>query len=261
MLGTRSESRPRPAACEIRALERATMEVDQVRLLERYLPFVVYDSRESYRADSPAVLTDLSVPRKEGGYCNSLRRKGGETVAVSDPSLFKQPYPRLDLDFLAVRRGKYAGGIAVQQGDYVDAAGTNYPADAARMHRLPELADRVCGRVVVDGATRWLQYWFFYYFNDMLFDRHEGDWEMIQLGLDARNVPRWVTYSQHEHGETRAWTEIQTRATGDGGRAPVVYPALGSHAAYFEAGYHHSGLLDGLDRHDGGKGLPVRPQL
>jgi len=35
-----------------------------------------------------------------------------------------------------------------------------------------------------DPATLVLQYWFFYLYNDWN-DRHEGDWEMIQLFFDA----------------------------------------------------------------------------
>jgi hypothetical protein len=31
-----------------------------------------------------------------------------------------------------------------------------------------------------------LQYWFFYVFND----KHEGDWEMIQLDFNAASAPR-----------------------------------------------------------------------
>src|SRR4051812_24613613 len=52
-----------------------------------------------------------------------------------------------------------------------------------------------------------LQYWFFYVFNDFN-DKHEGDWEMIQLNFDASDAaealtknPSEVGFSQHEGAE------------------------------------------------------------
>ena len=64
-------------------------------------------------------------------------------------------------------------------------------------------------RVVTDPAYPGrlaLQYWFFYVFNDFN-DKHEGDWEMIQLDFDAADgagahpTPVEVGYSQHEGAE------------------------------------------------------------
>ena len=84
-----------------------------------------------------------------------------------------------------------------------------------------------------------VQYWFFYIYNDWN-DRHEGDWEMIQLVFDAddastalRSEPTQVMYAQHEGGELSAWDggPLQRRD----GTHPVVFAAEGSHAAYFSA--------------------------
>jgi hypothetical protein len=85
-----------------------------------------------------------------------------------------------------------------------------------------------------------LQYWFFYVFNDFN-DKHEGDWEMIQLDFDAATPsealhmkPALVGYSQHEGAESAHWGDKKLQLVG--GTHPVVYPALGSHANYFTSG-------------------------
>jgi hypothetical protein len=84
-----------------------------------------------------------------------------------------------------------------------------------------------------------LQYWFFYLYNDFN-NKHEGDWEMIQLLFQADSAeealneqPTRVGYSQHEGAEQAAWGDPKLELVG--GR-PVVYPAAGSHANYFGPG-------------------------
>jgi hypothetical protein len=84
-----------------------------------------------------------------------------------------------------------------------------------------------------------LQYWFFYVFNDFN-DKHEGDWEMIQLDFDAPDAaaalkvtPELVGYSQHGGAEGARWGDGKLQIVG--GTHPVVYPALGSHANYFSS--------------------------
>ena len=83
-----------------------------------------------------------------------------------------------------------------------------------------------------------LQYWLFYAYNDWN-NLHEGDWEMIQLVFradDAREAlstePDKVGYSQHEGAEEAAWGDDKLDLVY--GRRPVVYPAAGSHANFFE---------------------------
>ena len=85
-----------------------------------------------------------------------------------------------------------------------------------------------------------LQYWLFYAYNDWN-NLHEGDWEMIQIVFDAENVhqalstpPTTIGYSQHEGAEQAAWGSAKLERVG--GRHPVVYPAAGSHANFFDAG-------------------------
>jgi len=82
-----------------------------------------------------------------------------------------------------------------------------------------------------------LQYWFYYPFNDFN-NKHESDWETIQLMFDAgsaadalKRPPTEVGYSQHSGAERAAWDDKKLEKRGT---HPVVYPAAGSHAAFFK---------------------------
>ncbi len=85
-------------------------------------------------------------------------------------------------------------------------------------------------------GTLALQYWFWWVYNDWN-DRHEGDWEMIQLLFDAATPaealargPTSVAFAQHEGSETSSWSDQKLLRVDD---HVVVYPGQGSHAAYF----------------------------
>jgi hypothetical protein len=88
-----------------------------------------------------------------------------------------------------------------------------------------------------------LQYWLYYAFNDWN-NLHEGDWEMIQLVFDAGSVeealaedgPLEVGYSQHEGAERAEWGDDKLELVD--GTHPVVHPAAGSHANFFDVGLH-----------------------
>lgn len=81
-----------------------------------------------------------------------------------------------------------------------------------------------------------LQFWSFYYFNDWN-NRHEGDWEMIQL-IFAQGSPEEalghepvsVAYSQHGGGETAEWDSGKLEHEGE---HPVVHVASGAHSNYY----------------------------
>jgi hypothetical protein len=87
-----------------------------------------------------------------------------------------------------------------------------------------------------------LQYWLFYAFNDWN-NLHEGDWEMVQLLFDAASAeealagaPTEIGYSQHEGAERAAWDDDKLELVD--GTHPVVHPAAGSHANFFDEGLH-----------------------
>lgn len=81
-----------------------------------------------------------------------------------------------------------------------------------------------------------LQYWFYYPFNDWN-NKHESDWEMIQLVFDAPTAekalhqkPVLVGYSQHEGAESATWDDEKLEKRHG---HPVVYPGAGSHSNQF----------------------------
>jgi hypothetical protein len=81
-----------------------------------------------------------------------------------------------------------------------------------------------------------LQYWFFYYFNNFN-DKHEADWEGIQLLFNAGSArqalltePVEAGYAQHSGGEQADWDSEKVEK---GGSHPIVYVAAGSHASYY----------------------------
>jgi hypothetical protein len=87
-----------------------------------------------------------------------------------------------------------------------------------------------------------LQYWFFYPFNDYT-NKHEGDWEVIQLVFAAADAtqaldetPIEVGYSQHEGLEVSQWDDPKLEIVD--GSHPVVNAAAGSHANYYDAALH-----------------------
>ncbi len=97
------------------------------------------------------------------------------------------------------------------------------------------------GHAVEAGGRLWLQYWFFYFYNDynlaLGIGLHEGDWEMVQLRMHD-GVPDLALYAQHRQAEKRPWAQVG-KVPSDPNR-PMVYVARGSHASYFEPGFHQT---------------------
>jgi hypothetical protein len=97
-----------------------------------------------------------------------------------------------------------------------------------------------------------VQYWLYWYFNRFN-DKHESDWEMIQVVFDNADTveealaqePTRVAYAQHGGGEAGAWTDPKLHKE-DG--HPVIYSASGSHASFYGSaiwmgwGEHGTGL-------------------
>lgn len=91
--------------------------------------------------------------------------------------------------------------------------------------------------VVIDEGKRklYLQYWFWYLFNDWN-NLHESDWEMVQIVFgttepaDALAIgPTEIGFAQHESGQLVRWSNPQLEREGT---HVIVYPAAGSHATY-----------------------------
>jgi hypothetical protein len=88
-----------------------------------------------------------------------------------------------------------------------------------------------------DAAGLVVQYWFFYYFNQFN-DLHESDWEGMQLVFESdrsrdalEEGPSEIGLFQHGGGERADWESEKVEKDGT---HPVVYPAAGSHATFYE---------------------------
>ena len=210
-------------------------------LLERHRPRLVYDSHEAYFADSAAIWTDSTT--------NVLKRQDGTVLA--------RP-PKLALGFLGEMA--YADSKPAFKTDAIGDTTRSYAANAAKLHKQAKYANRVYGHARKDSQGRlWLQYWLFYYYNDYQLlgplsgGNHEGDWELVQLRLDAAETPQQIVFSQHKQAESKTWMVAPKL-----GNTPLVYVARGSHANYFGAGSHWTGHW--FDRADG-KGPKIDPKL
>ena len=145
--------------------------------------------------------------------------------------------PELTLGFLGPET--YPDGAKVERGDYIGDPKRDYRGQYVKLRiARPELKNRVYGRAVEDDGRLWLQYWLWYFYNDYSLalgaGLHEGDWEMVQLRMHG-DEPDLAVYAQHTHAEKRA---VARGRDADGGHHPLVYVARGSHASYFEAGFH-----------------------
>lgn len=130
----------------------------------------------------------------------------------------------------------------------------------ARGARARAAPPRVYGRAVRDAGRLWLQYWFFYPDNPqdrgiLRSGRHEGDWEMLQVGLGVDERPRVVTFAQHSWRQGCGWTQVERD-----GAAPVGYVAHASHATYPRRGTHDRPWPDPNDEARG-DGQRVRPPV
>lgn len=103
-----------------------------------------------------------------------------------------------------------------------------------------------------------LQYWFYYVYNDWV-NKHEGDWEHVDVVLERNGddlVPVTCACSAHRGGFQLPWAQTPRSADDrslpvDGsGTHPIVHVAIGSHANYFEGGraIPVEGLLTFTDR-------------
>jgi hypothetical protein len=179
--------------------------------LERFRPALVYDVQEAYRAMSAASITDAPG--------NALTRSDGTVLARAGEGL--------SLDFLSA--------YDATEGDRLDIAGDPL-STARRMQADPAYRERVYGRMMEDGGRTWLQYWLWFYYTPaqvLGFGKHEGSWQLVQIGLGDDGEPEVATYSQRASAEARGWGELRREGT-----HPVVYVAPLSHALYFEPGTH-----------------------
>jgi hypothetical protein len=190
-------------------------------LLATYQPVTVFDPAEQFEPTRvQAFVQDADLERLESGSW---------VVVDADPDLDALPGPdtgfwRLNQD--SCTPAMALGGLACYAA--ADDEQHNHSTVYAHVAR-PE------GAIV-------LQYWYFYYDDvysytyppsNLLWQAHEGDWEVVNVVLDVDETPLYVGYSQHCLGERRDWGGTPRLDT-----HPVVHVAIGSHANEFAAGTH-----------------------
>jgi hemolysin-activating ACP:hemolysin acyltransferase len=206
-------------------------------LLKRYAPHLKYDTNEGFFADAPEEWTDQEY--------SVLRRRNadgtpGDVIASGSP---KDGEAKLDMGFLGA--AEYRDKTPVEPTDFITWTRSDHRDQFNVLHQREDYRNRVYGRTQRDGDNRlWLQYWFYYIYNDYNmaggFGLHEGDWEGIQLLMEEdEKQPELAVYAQHKHAEYRAWRDVELRD----GVTPVVYVGRGSHASYFTSGSHQVGII------------------
>lgn len=132
-------------------------------------------------------------------------------------------------------------------------AGCKYAKDFLALKKAGKAPAITYAHVVREAGTSELvvEYWFFWYFNQWN-DLHEGDWEGMQIAFSGgtpqralQTGPYEIALYQHAGGEKASWDDdkVQKRGT-----HPIVYPAAGSHATFYDTavyvqnGQHGSGL-------------------
>ena len=183
-------------------------------LARRFAPVLYFHPDELFRPQPVEVLLEQARLRQT-------------RTGWFDVNVLNQPTLR---DLCRYRGPEYF--LDVWYGDEGTSSYKNYSAHRAyyEAHLSPEAGgppSTAYARVVREGSHITVQYWLFYYYNDWL-NKHEGDWEMVQVILDEAEQPQWVVVSQHHGGTRRPWTAVQVEEE----THPVIYVALGSHANY-----------------------------
>lgn len=205
-------------------------------LLRSYAPKLRYDSTEFFPAMSVKPITEIY---SAGGAeeSNRLIREEGTVIAYANPALSE---PNLSWGFLKPPGGSYPNGKLVNGADRLSERTSDEEgaaSDIVLFEANPEYADRTYGRAKYDGGRWWLQYWFWSYYQSFLegfgeLGDHEGDWEMIQIGLNESGLPELATYAQHSSGESCSWSDLGTSIGFYGNLAPDVFVSWGIHASY-----------------------------
>lgn len=188
-------------------------------LAEKYAPVLYFHSAEIFRPQSVEVMLNTARLRQHVPYwfdVNVLNE-----IGITDLINFQNPDYFLDVWYgtsgasdyknYSAHRAYYEAVLSPESGG---------PPVVAYAHVAQ---DEESGLISI-------QYWLFYYYNDW-FNKHEGDWELVEVILDVDENPLWVILSQHHGGTRRAWEYAQIEKDSH----PVAYVAQGSHANYFWA--------------------------
>jgi hypothetical protein len=199
------------------------MKKSHLSLVERYRPLLTYDPQEEYRA----LPVDCIVSQNGNALC-----RGHEVLAeVGDE---RKP---LGLDLLA-RMAR--SGSAREDDRLTEPTTIGAVRDIQDVERYP--ASVYC-RTALDGDYLWLQYWlwFSYKLNNLFGSRqHQGDWKLVQIGVDRdENLPRVLSANQEGEAFSASWDEVAKWRCGDSEDGacshPVANVELFTHRIGFES--------------------------
>ena len=203
--------------------------MDAKALLMKLQPVVRFDSHEAFLAHDVRAMTDNASFRLI--RADESKQTQGSVIAAHDSGL--------SAEFLG--RDAYQNKMPFMSGDQfcIDLRGPDPFVDKIGDYRQmerdldPRVRNVVYGRAVeANGRSMmsvhgdvWLQYWYFYLYNDAQFggrfDLHEGDWEMVQF-LARDGVPIAAVYSQHAYAERARYADISHDPIHD---CPIVFRA------------------------------------
>ena len=177
--------------------------IDADQLIGRYAPILHFDTKETlFPSDVEHYVSNCRLMRWENGGGVEAERNA-TVLAISALGRNATSY------YLDNTLGSLDDG-AIERW---------YQSHADR------IGHTVYCRFASSGGHHLIQYWMFYGFNNGTFNRHEGDWELFQLILDAHLHPTEAMFSQHQSGSRVSWDAIQKSAGG----GPEVYVTRGSH--------------------------------
>jgi len=206
------------------------------------LPAVVHAQAEEELAQRYAPVVRLVEQKEECGPGEPYEPIDIDAIFGQDTVSLRGPWTENDLVKLAPTAADLGKGLFEYNLDFPGDAlnpGCDYERWARRITQGKQPA--VYAHVTTEPAypdRLALQYWIFYPFNDWN-NNHEGDWEMVQLVFAAASPdealgeqPLEIGYSQHEGAEKAAWGDDKLERVD--GTHPVVYPAAGSHANFYD---------------------------
>jgi RsiW-degrading membrane proteinase PrsW (M82 family) len=190
---------------------------DDLQLAEKYVPVLYFHPDEAFMPQTVDVLVHNARLRQDIPFwfdVNILNE-----VTLSDLLIFYEADYFLDVWYGSKGQSDYKN-YSAHRDFYLDnlSPSAGGPPITTYAHVVRDQQNQKIS----------IQYWLFYFYNDW-FNKHEGDWEFVQVILDQNEKPEWVVLSQHHGGTRRAWEHTQL----EDGTHPVAYVALGSHANYF----------------------------
>ena len=203
------------------------------QLLHRYQPVTVLDPLEQFAPTAVNGFVDDAVLEIQTA-------PGVWSVPQANPTLATLPTQPAQS---CIDAGLASDCYRMNQAACSPADGTTGVACYNNAERAGDPRSVVYARVARRPHKTVLEYWYFYYDDfysydyppdDLFWQAHEGDWEVVSVVLDrGTQKPLYAAYSQHCTGERRAWDDVERS-----GNHPVDHVAIGSHANLFEAGSH-----------------------